>query len=169
MRALYLLAFFFISQISYSQLSEDWFGKYTGQLETVDINGIQMSYHMELNISRATDTSYHFVIVYGEDSTRQERKYMLYDNGMNHFVLDEQNGIILDMSMGFNRLYSVFEIQGSLLHIAYIKEKKGIRFELTSSKVSFKTGNTEENGEKTPLIISYKTANFQQADLKKTK
>ena len=169
MRLTFLLLLLIGVQTSFAQLPDDWFGNYSGELETVDIKGIQMSYHMELQISRSSDTSYNFVIIYGEDSTRQERKYMLYDNGPNRFALDEQNGIILEMSMGFDRLYSVFEVQGALLHIAYIKQKKGIRFELTSSKVSFNTGNSEEGGEKTPLVVSYKTTNFQQANLKKTK
>jgi hypothetical protein len=154
---------------SFSQLSEDWFGKYRGELNTTSLSGISMTYNMEMEISAISDTSYNFIIIYGEDSTRQERAYQLYDNGPNHFILDEQNGILLDMSYGMDRLVSVFEIQGSVLHVSYIREKKGIRFELTSSKKSFQTGDNIHEGVKQPLIFSYNTSSFQEAYLKKLK
>jgi hypothetical protein len=153
----------------FAQLPEDWQGTYEGELTSTDLNGLQISYKMGLTIQTKTDTTYDFILVYGEDSLRQERKYELYNNGANKFVLDEKNGVLLDMSLGFGKLTSVFDVQGSLLHVSYIKTKKGMRYELSSSKQAFKTGDTNFEGEQIPEIISYKTTSFQEAILKKQK
>ncbi|MCB9223734.1 MAG: hypothetical protein H6582_06095 [Crocinitomicaceae bacterium] len=169
MRRVLIVLICTVSLISSAQLSANWLGKYSGELNSTDINGFQMTYHMELEIGILTDTSYTFNIIYGEDSTKQVRAYRLFNSGINHFIMDEQNGILLDMSYGFNRLTSVFEIEGAFLHISYVRTKKGISFELTSSKKSHNTGDKIHEGEKIPLVTSYKTLVFQTAELKKMK
>lgn len=169
MRIVLSIFMLLIMEFSFCQLPESWLGKYEGTMESKDMNGLSFTYKMGMEISTLTDSSYTFLIIYGEDSSRQERSYLLYNNGPNKFVLDEQNGILLEMSYAFDRLVSVFEIQGALLHVSYIKQKKGIRFELTSSKKSFKTGDIEFEGDKIPEIYSYITSSFQQAELKKVK
>lgn len=167
MRLIKICVLLTVCQTAFGQLPDDWMGHYSGELKTINLNGERGKYHMELDISEISDSSYNFTIIYGQDSMRQERKYALHKEGNNHFMLDEKNGIVLDMSYGFKRLASVFEVQGNLLHICYIKTDYGIRFECTSSNKSAQTGGGEHAGAEIPLVYSYKTSTFQVAQLKK--
>ncbi|MBD3638071.1 MAG: hypothetical protein HUJ25_12020 [Crocinitomicaceae bacterium] len=169
---LVLLFFTLGSSISFSQLPEKWLGHYVGELSSVNLKGNTTQFHMELIISERSDSTYHFTIIYGDvdDSLRQERAYQLIPTSSSRFLLDEKNGIVLDMSLGNDRLVSVFEVNDNLLHVSYIKTKKGIRFELTSSVLTKITGgNTTDQGEEIPEVQSYSTVSFQYANLKLSK
>lgn len=155
--------------ISYGQLPKNWFGHYKGELTSVNLEGKETSFGMELIIKELTDTTYSFTIIYTGEGVKQERAYQLISKGKGHFLMDENNGIILDMSYGKDRLVSFFEVKGSFLHVSYILEKKGIRFELTSSRASQKTGGTTNEGEEIPEVQSYMTISFQYAWLKRQK
>ena len=156
--------------LSLAQLPKKWMGKYKGELTSVNLAGQESQFGMELHISEKEDSTYNFTIIYTSGETKQERAYQLIPDGDNHFMLDEKNGIILDMSLGKDRLTSFFEVQGSYLHVNYIFTKKGLRFELTSSSKAEITGGIEnEEGEKIPEVQSYKTISFQFASLKKQK
>ena len=157
------------SMVTYGQLSTDWIGQYKGTLKANGLNGKEVQFAMELHIAHIDDSTYSFTIIYGKDSLRQERAYLLEVQGENRFVLDEQNGINLPMSLINNRLVSVFEVQGSWIHVSYILKSKGIRFELTSSNFHEETGGGTADGEEIPIVKSYLTSAFQYAELKKVK
>ena len=162
--------FILLSLVSKAQLPSDWLGHYKGELTSVNLEGKESRFDMELIISEDKDSSYNFTIIYASGEVRQERAYQLIPDGKNHYLLDEQNGIVLDISQGKDRLVSFFNVQESYLHVCYIFTKKGMRFELTSSvkgKTNAKT--TNENGEDIPAVYSYKTTSFQFAALKKLK
>jgi hypothetical protein len=161
---------FILSFGSYSQLPQEWIGHYVGELTSVNLQGKTSNYHMELKLNERKDSTYNFTIIYGEDSTRQERAYQLIPDGSNHFVLDEKNGILISMSLGNERLVSLFEVQENFLHVSYIFTENGLRFELTSSKPAGITGGTTtDSHEEIPLVTAYKTIAFQSAILKKQK
>lgn len=150
------------------QLSTHWPGHYSGDLFAQNVNGNETTYHMELIIEKQTETAYSWIIIYGEDSTRQERKYQLNILQGNVFQLDEKNGIVLNISHNDNELTSVFEVEGSLLHVIYRLDKKGIFFELTSSSEKSTTGGqTNYDDGHIPEVITYRTSTFQTAYLKK--
>lgn len=153
---------------SFSQLSDDWFGSYIGELSSINLSGKESSYHMELHIKTITDSTYQFLIVYGKDSTRQERNYQLNYLGNNSYEMDEKNSIVMHLSQNNNSLITVFEVQKTLIHVTYRISKKGISFELTSSNNKKTTGGkTSDSNKKIPEIISYKTTAFQTAFLKR--
>lgn len=162
-----ILLSFLISCSAYCQLPGNWLGHYQGQLTAIGLNGKSVEYAMALEIALKNDSTYSFTIIYGEDSLKQERAYLLKSNGPNRFTLDEQNGIILGMAFFKDRLISVFEVQGSWLHVAYIRTKKGIRFELSSSKFMDKTGGEGPENKELPIVQSYLPLAFQIAELKK--
>lgn len=157
-----------ISFASYSQDLSHWEGHYSGSLtsETIHANA---SFRMELIIEAIDDSSFNWIIIYGEDSTRQERKYILnrttYES---HFELDEQNSIVLDFDLIHNSFYSVFEVDGNLIHVEYQWHKDEIIFILTSSNGKVESGNTTHDGEEIPLVTSYTTGTVQYAVLKKS-
>ena len=151
-----------------SQLSAHWPGHYSGDLFAENVNGSENAYHMELIIEKQSETAYSWIIVYGEDSTRQERKYQLNILQGNVFQLDEKDGIVLNISHNDNELTSVFEVEGSLLHVIYRLDKKGIFFELTSSAEKSTTGGQTNYADgDIPEVITYRTTTFQTAYLKK--
>ena len=153
---------------SYAQLSDDWFGSYKGELLATNLVGLQTSYHMELKVTQLTDSSYNWIITYGEDSTKQERAYQLNYLGMNLYEMDEKNSILIKVSFHENSLTSVFEVDDNLIHVVYRLGKKGIHFDLTSSNnKTVSGGSTTDSGVSVPAVISYQTIVFQSAFLKK--
>jgi hypothetical protein len=165
-----LFLLLFVTTPSFAQLSDKWEGKFSGDLIATNLDNKVSDFHMELYVELQSDYTYKWTIIYGQDSTRQERKYILKPDGNNHFILDEQNGIELHMSHSENCITSVFEVQGNLLHVKYTLGKKGVLYELTSSNAKKTTGGgKDENANDIPEVHSYKTTAFQSAFLKRMK
>jgi len=174
MKNSFLTFLFLIAITSQAQIPENWIGHYSGDLKSTNLVQGQLSeitYHMELIVAPETDSSWHWTIVYGEDSLRQERKYFLRQVSKNAFVIDENNGIVLSTNLFKNQFVSTFEVQGNLIHCVYRFEKKKVIFELTSSANRSATGNTNEDAQMTqdgiPIVYTYKTIASQKAILKK--
>jgi len=161
-----LLLLLFTSATSFSQLSESWIGDFVGELTSSNLSDKESTYHMELHIKNITDTTYQFLLVYGKDSTRQERNYQLNYLGNNSYQMDEKNSIMMHVSQNTNSLTTVFEVQKTLIHVTYRISKKGITYELTSSSKKKATGGEiTESNKKIPEVIPYKTIAFQSAFL----
>lgn len=157
-----------LSLISFAQLDKSWEGVYVGDLHSENLKGSHVSYHMELHIKALNETTYEWIIVYGQDSLKQERNYQLIHKEGNSFVLDEQNSILIPMSLHKNSLHSVFEVQGNLLHVVYTLGKEEITFELMSAgKKTTSGGETDAQDQPIPIVNSYKPSAFQTAQLKR--
>ncbi|MEX1002214.1 MAG: hypothetical protein WDZ35_08885 [Crocinitomicaceae bacterium] len=168
----FLLALFCVGLMlsGFSQLPKAWMGQYAGELSSINIQGEESTYAMELIIEVENDSAYAFTIIYGKDSLKQVRAYTLRQIGENRFMLDENNGIFLNMNLIGDRLFSVFEVEGNFLHLCYRKTKKGIDFELTSSrKAEISGGITHEDGEAIPAVQSYSVLAYQSAHLNRKK
>lgn len=167
------LLFFLFSFIGFSQTKETnfpdaFFGKYKGKLVISNANGsqeIDMEFHL-----LPTDTlgKYHYTIIYKSDKINQERKYTLLekDKTKGQFVVDENNGILLNVMLVNNALYSIFEVQGGLLTTTEHFYKDYMDFEIMYSfkeKVE-KSLSTEEK----PIeVFSYPVISVQKARLYK--
>lgn len=167
-----LFSFYIItsSLFSFGQLQEKWLGHYVGELSIYSISGTHQVYHMELLFNQLTTDTYEWTIVYGEDSLRQERKYILISKGDNIFEIDEQNGIVLSCNLIGNKFISTFEVANNLIHVTYTFTKNQLIFDLSSSTSKFETGaiNTTDSSE-VPVVISYQTTTLQNALLKRQK
>ena len=146
----------------------DYFGVYTGTLKINSERGSQevpMEFHL-----KPTDSvgKYHYTLIYGEGDMRQERKYTLLaedvDNG--RYVVDENNGIILDDKVQGNKLYSLFEVQGNLLTTFMTFHEDHMIFEITFASKEKQRVTYAENEQKTE-VISYPISTVQRAVLKK--
>jgi hypothetical protein len=171
MNKLYLLLLLFLPLVNYGQISNKWEGHYKGKL-AIQTQNKTSKYHMEIIFMPLNDSTYNWTIVYGKDTSRQERKYLLKKTGENQFVVDEQNGIVLSMNLMGNSFISVFEVQGNLIHARYTFKKNSVYFELTSSSARSETGNlkpSSDSEETIPLVYSYQTVAYQSAILKKIK
>jgi hypothetical protein len=156
------------SQSKKTTFPEDFFGKYKGKLTIINANGsqeIDMEFHL-----LPTDTlgKYQYTIIYKSEKINQERKYRLIekDKAKGHYVVDENNGILLNITLANNALYAIFEVQGGLLTTTEHFYENYMDFEIMYSlkeKVE-KSGNTNEE---TPEVLSYPVINVQKARLYK--
>lgn len=153
---------------------DDWLGYWVGQLNIYDENGLKQSIPMSLDNSK-TDSSgvYNWAIIYGADSIAGRRNYFLntVDVTKGHYVVDEQNGIVLDAFLIDNELISVFEVMGNQLISSYKIEDDYLQFEILmfgSSEISI-TGDTIINNKDIPIVKSYMPKVVQKARLSKKK
>lgn len=155
----------------FGQLPQEWQGNYYGTLHVNTVQGDTLSYAMGLEIHNLSDTTVSWVIIYGADSLRDERNYVLKSAGNNQYGIDEMNGIVLSCSLIGNQLISVFEVQGNLIHAIYTCQKGEIHFNLISSANRTDTGNVNDstNLNAIPLVYTYQTTTSQMAVLKRTK
>jgi hypothetical protein len=156
------------SQELMSQFPEDLFGIYTGNLHISSEKGNQtlpMEFHLV-----ATDSvgKYTYTLVYGEGETKQIRDYILLekDKEKGLYVVDENNGILLDVRVLKNKMYTLFEVNNTLLTTFITFEEKHLVFEIIATPTVNKR-ITHANDEAKTEVISYPIATIQRAVLKK--
>ncbi|CAM4068811.1 MULTISPECIES: hypothetical protein [Flavobacterium] len=166
----YILFFLFISTIAFTQnkttFPNDFFGKYKGKLNIHNAKGSQII-DMELHLL-PTDSvgKYIYTIIYKSEKIDQERKYTLIekDNAKGSFVIDENNGIILNAFVADNTLYSIFEVQGSLLTTTEHFKDNYVDFEIMYTQKD-KVKKTGKNTEEVPEVLSFPVMSVQKARL----
>ena len=169
--ALILSVLFSISAVSQEksvQFPDDFFGIYTGTLHISSDKGDQilpMEFHL-----LATDSvgKYTYTLVYGEGETKQIRDYSLLEKNKTKgaYVVDENNGIILDDKVLDNRMYALFEVNNTLLTTFITFEADHMIFEIIATSKSDKRVTYTEDEDKTE-VISYPITTIQRAVLKK--
>lgn len=151
-----------------SYTTEDYFGIYKGDLKIRSKNG-GSSIPMELHLL-PTDVKneYKYTLVYIVNSKRQERLYTLkrVDAANGIYVLDENNGITIDAVAWDNKLYMMFEVEGSLLTTQLTFEGDQMIFEITFTRkdAATKSATTDE---KSIEVLSFPISTIQRAILKK--
>lgn len=147
---------------------QDYFGTYHGKL-TIDNGGNIQELDMEFHL-QATDSigKYSYTIVYGSGEKRQERKYFLIEKNATKgdYVVDEDNGILLNAKFSGNTLYSMFEVQGGLLTSRESFFSGYMDFEITYSNKA-QQEKSGDMGEEIPEVISYPIMVVQTARLYK--
>ncbi len=107
-----------------------------------------------------------YTIVYGKDEDRQERKYTLkeIDKNIGYYILDENNGILLDCKIIENNMCFLFEVMDSFLTTFVTFNDDLLIFEIvvTNTKSKKTSGGTDEG---TPEIFSYPISIVQKAVL----
>ncbi len=170
MRLFLMIVFLCYALTSFNQIQKKWLGHYAGDLIIENISGPRQVHHMELIYQELSDSSFQWTIIYGEDSLRQERNYMLIKIADNRFKIDENNGIFLSCNLVGNQLMSVFEVENNLIHITYTFNRNKVYFDLTSSSGKYETGRTVVSDySEIPLVISFQTTTVQKAILKRQK
>ena len=168
MKNVLTLLFCALISMGFSQQLDEWDGTYSGKLEIVSVKGKKTEVPMQLKIEKVNDSLYNWTLIYG-DSAQDVRPYQLKHKDENRFMMDENNGILLDVSLFENELISLFEVQGSILWVNYTLLKKGIEMRITSSVNRQESGGTagKEDQEEIPVVGSYTTVVSQFAFLKK--
>jgi hypothetical protein len=148
---------------------EDYLGAYKGDLGITNAKGKQ-SIGMEFHLT-ATDSVgiYNYVLVYVIDGKPSPRNYTLktIDKDKGVYILDENNGIIIDAKLIDNALYFMFEVQNSLLTTTLRFKEESMDFEITFTNTTSKTVSGGEGESKDYVVTSYPIGGIQKAQLLK--
>ncbi|MEZ4685421.1 MAG: hypothetical protein R3B47_04975 [Bacteroidia bacterium] len=131
---------------------DDWLGTWKGELflERPGQDSAR-SFAMALEISATErDHVWNWVIIYGEGEKQDRREYLLIaqDSIFSHFVMDEQNSILLDQYRIGNRMYSRFSVDSTMLVSVSKVEGDVMEAEIwTGPLAGKKTGESLPEGE----------------------
>ncbi|MDP5078164.1 MAG: hypothetical protein NWQ19_08715 [Nonlabens sp.] len=147
------------------QFPEDFLGIYKGTLTITTSNGDELL-PMEFHLLDAPDkTRYGYKIFYGAE--RDERSYNLVRTHNEHlFLVDENNGIILESGFANNTLFSTYEVMGNLLNSTEKFYEDRMEFTITMAREQ----DTSITGTKESAIVkNYPISIMQTATLIKEK
>lgn len=138
----------------------DWYGEWAGMLSIWSKAGLSQEVNMQLSIGPHPDPNTHsWTIGYQTDKGADIRKYTIIeaDSIGYHYIVDEQNGILLDSYKLGDKLVSDFEVMGSHLVFTYTFYQESIAVDVTMSgaeAVSI-SGDTVVESDTIPAVSSY--------------
>lgn len=144
-------------------------GHWKGKLQWFKA-GQKQEVSMQLIVEPAdSQNTWHWKIIYGDSSTdNRPYKLILKDSAAGHWVIDENNGIILDQFYIGYRLLGSFTILNNTITSSYYLEgdKLITEFISTSKNVLYTTGKGTED---VPAVDTYSVKSYQKAILVKIK
>jgi hypothetical protein len=152
--------------IAQAEFPSDWRGHWKGELLWYrDAVKEPKKVAMEMNIQPADSGKYHWQIIYGA-STEDNRPYTLIpvDTSKGHWVIDENNGIVLDQYLIAGKFCGTFTVQNSTIVNTYRLEdgKLIVEFYSYTAKPFHTTGKGNDD---IPFVDSYQMNSFQKAVL----
>lgn len=174
MRLRLLLLFFsspLFMQAQKSTFPQSWEGNWKGTLQWFQTgNDSARKVNMEIRISKADSANtWTWQIIYGSES-EDNRPYKLIkkDTAGIHWVIDENNGIVLDQYWVANKFCGAFTVMNSTIFNNYQMEngKLVVEFYSISAKPVATTG---KGNEEAPFVDSYGVKSYQKAVLSRVK
>lgn len=171
-----LAAFLLFASIALAQIDdsldfpEKWEGEWAGELVISSGKGELQRLPMLLKILPLNDSTHTYTIVYGEESEEENtRPYYLIerDQEIGHYIIDEDNGIMIDDFYINNKLYSRFEVMGNLLLATLEQRDEQLIYEIISGSLTpiRMTGDTIIGDEEIPPVNNYNIRVQQRAIL----
>lgn len=163
------------TEFAFQPFPKGYVGVWEGALKIYAADGLKQSVPMELDITPIDDSTFTYTIIYGEDREAGKRDYLLRKGkeGPNHWIVDEQDGILLDNFYVGGILHGPFTVMGSQLYSQLERRGMHLHYSISSgSSKSFRdSGTTTENkGEEQRIDVeSFKVGNYQVAVLKRRK
>lgn len=150
------------------QFPIDFIGNWKGQIEWRRNGKPSQQFSMQLKI-QPTDSigQYTWQIIYGDDN-KDKRPYILkpVDTAKGHWVVDENDGILLDSYVHGNAMHGAFTVNDNTIVDNYVVENGKMRVEFFSIKMN----NKKQSGkgtEETPFVDSYPVVSYQAGILTK--
>ncbi|MGG9960103.1 hypothetical protein [Ferruginibacter sp. SUN106] len=167
---LVIFATHFVAAQNKNSFPQSFIGNWKGKLQWM-VNGKPTQiFTMQLRIQPA-DTADQFTwqIIYGDDA-KDNRPYILkpVDTATGHWVIDENDGIILDSYVHGNAIHGAFTVQGNTIVDNYKVENGKMLVEFFSIKLADKK-QSGKGTEETPFVDSYTISNYQTGVLIKVK
>jgi hypothetical protein len=145
-------------------------GNWKGQLQWMVNGKPTQTFTMQLRI-QSTDSvnQYSWQIIYG-DENKDNRPYILkpVDTTKGHWIVDENDGIILDSYVHGNAIHGAFTVQGNTIVDNYKVENDKMYVEFFSIKLGDKKQSGKGTGD-TPFVDSYKISSYQTGVLTRVK
>jgi hypothetical protein len=141
-------------------------GKWKGKLNWMMAGKPTQTVTMQLIILPAdTAGQYTWQIIYGDDK-KDNRPYLLkpIDTAKGHWVVDENDGIILDSYVHGNCIHGAFTVMGNTIVDNYCIEGNNMTVEFFSIKLDDKTQSGKGTDE-TPTVTSYRVGSYQKGVL----
>lgn len=170
MRLTFLFLFVSISSLFSQAFPEGWLGKHAGTMEIINGESKQkVEFEFEMK-ELEKDSAWSYIMTYkpvGKEAMVKD--YVIKRTGASWtFLLDEKNGILIDMRLMGNILYDFYESNGMFFISRLSKEKKGLCFELMGGmKSDFRKSSTGIN--EITEVYAYPPAFVQRVKLKKIK
>lgn len=146
---------------------KDWTGNWKGELQwfktgadTAQKVPVQLRIH-----PTGSEGKYTWQLIYG-NAGQDNRPYILVpkDSTGVHWVVDEQNGILLDQYWVGHRLCGSFTVMNSTITNCYWMEADKLNIEFISN-ASKPIATTGEGSAEIPLVDSYRISGYQRAVL----
>lgn len=149
-----------------------WIGHWKGTA-SVGMGDKQQQFTMELIVAPTSDPARHdWTLVYDGHAGRQERKYTLIatDAAKGQYVIDENNGIVLDATIVDHVLHSHFIVQGNRIVVREElvnegTEEAAIKIEMVTTVDASATVTGGKDG--VPEVKTWKPVSIQRATLRK--
>jgi hypothetical protein len=149
-----------------------WIGHWKGPA-SVGMGERQQQFTMELIVAPTSDPTRHdWTLVYDGHAGRQERKYTLIaiDAAKGQYVIDENNGIVLDATIVDHVLHSHFIVQGNRIVVREEllnagTDEAAIKVEMVTTVDSSATTTGGKDG--VPEVKTWKPVSIQRATLRK--
>ena len=145
-------------------------GNWKGKLQWMIAGKPTQTFTMQLRI-QSTDAANQFTwqIIYGDDN-KDNRPYILkpLDTAKGHWIIDENNGIVLDSYVHGNTVHGAFTVQGNTIVDNYTIENGKMKVEFFSIKL----GDKKQSGkgtEESPFVDSYRISSYQIGVLTRVK
>jgi hypothetical protein len=167
---LILLQFPLLCFSQQNNFPKGWVGNWKGELQWFSGNTSEpKKVNMELHI-QPTDSGDNFTwqIIYGKASV-DNRPYLLMpkDTAKGHWVIDENNGIVLDQYWVAGKLSGAFSVQNSTIINNYWMEQGKLYVEFYN--ISVKPVSTTGKGtDESPSVNSYQIKSYQKAVLQRS-
>lgn len=147
----------------------DFVGDWAGQVTVYGPRGASQSVAMGLEIHPINDSTYTYVIIYGEDREAGARSYEIYrgPDGGHHWVCDEKNSLLLDGYYIGGIYQSIFTVMGSTIvtNLEHRGDHLWMTFQSYPEAAVRTTGGKEYEGEDIPPVQAYKVRSTNTARL----
>lgn len=146
-------------------------GKWSGQLAIFTARGKVQSVPMQLHILPIDDTTFTYTIYYGADLKAGKRDYLLRKGrrGDNHWVIDEQDGILLDNFYLGGVLHGPFSVSGNALTSSLELRGDQLIYNIISGPIAIfrasEATSIESGKEEVYEVKTFQIRNFQRAFL----
>lgn len=167
---LVLLGQFSLAQ---GQFPGDWIGKYRGEMILSNTDRPSSTVNVELDLQEVEkDSVWTYTMAYHSEKfgemTKDYRIVRVKKDDPVHYLLDEQNGIVMELSYMNDCFFGMYEVMGTIYSSTIrMKEKDQLFFELYASPMSQPKVTYAENEEgKDPIEAkSYKPRIVQSVQL----
>jgi hypothetical protein len=140
MSRIFLVVLLFVSsELSYAQFPEAWIGKYSGTMYLNSLNSPKDSVVVTLEIIEIIkDSAWTYTMGYKSekfgDILKNYKILKVTNENSTDYLMDENNGIFLEMTFFDNTFYEYFEVENMLYSTRLLKRLNFIEFEIVGTQ-----------------------------------